>query len=85
MSSSLEYFNRGIANAFARRRRAMQQQTTQQAQHVVQNQKVDNSVSDANAITNITINTSTIISTDEQYKKAIVQSMIVLIKKRRVK
>jgi hypothetical protein len=50
----------------------MQRQTMQQTQAVVQNQKVDNSVSDASATTT----TTTTKLSEEQYQTTIIQKML---------
>ncbi len=67
MSSSLEYFNRGIAKAIERRR-AMQQ-----------TQAVDKADNNSDVTTT---NVTTKKLGDEQYKQTMVQNMIALIHKR---
>jgi len=74
-SSSLEYVSRGITRALERRR-AMQQQSMQEAQIV--DKADDNSYV-------ITSNITTKALSDEQYKKTMVQNMITLIHKRKMK
>lgn len=74
-SSSLDYVGRGITRAFERRR-AMQQQTMQEAQVV--DKADDNSYV-------ITTNVTTKTLSDEQYKQTMVQNMIALIHKRKMK
>lgn len=71
MSSSLDYFNRGITRAFERRK---EQQSKQNVQHV---QKVDSDAS------NVVTTTNTKQSTDEQYRTTIIQLMVNHIKQKK--
>lgn len=82
MSNSLDRFTLGLTRAFERRR-AMQQQTKQHLEQVVQVQSADSVAGDANTITTVN-NTITKLS-EEQYKQTIVQTMIALIHKRKIK
>ncbi|NLT89220.1 MAG: hypothetical protein GXW93_15245 [Pseudomonas lactis] len=74
-SSSLDYVGRGIIKALERRL-AMQQQTMQEAQVV---DKAD----DKSYV--ITTNVTAKTLSDEQYKQTMVQNMIALIHKRKMK
>ncbi|MGN4052647.1 hypothetical protein [Pseudomonas sp. SM4] len=80
--SSLEYVNRGITRAFERRR-AMQQQTKQYLERVARVQSADSVAGDSNTINTVN-NTITKLS-DEEHKQTIVQTMIALIHKRKIK
>jgi spermidine synthase len=75
MSASPDSFVRGLTRA-VERRRAMQQQTMQEAQVV---DKAD----DNNYV--ITTNVTAKTLSDEQYKQTMVQNMIALIHKRKMK
>jgi len=79
MSNSLDYFARGIAKAFERRR-AMQQQTKQ---HLVQVQSADSVEGDANTIATFN-NTITKLS-EEQYQATIIQLMVNHIRQKKEK
>ena len=64
MNRNMDYYSRGIANAFARRK----------AQQPKQNvQKADN---DASNVATTAINTTTQQSSDEQYQTTIIQLMV---------
>lgn len=81
MSTSFSYFSNGVARA-VERRRAMQP-TKQHPDQVIQVQSADSVAGDANTIT--TVNNTITKFSEEQYKQTIVQAMIALIHKRKMK
>ena len=109
MSTSLDYFSRGITRAFAKRqaektKQLIEQQQIQSAQKKIQQQFLtmadlkaqievfkytDNSITTTKSVN--TGNTSTLCTIDnlsndeDQYKQNITQSMIALIKQRKMK
>lgn len=80
--SSMDYFGAGFNRALARRSREQAKQHEQQ-----KIQKITGDVSNTVTTTKTIItNTNTITKlSDEQYKKTIVQTMIALIHKRKMK
>lgn len=77
---SSDHFTRGLTRAFERRAK---QPAKQHLDQVVRVQGVGSVAGDANTITTVN-NTITKLS-EEQYKKTIVQTMIALIHKRKMK
>lgn len=79
MSTSLDYFNKGIARAIERRAKEIAQQQSMQVAEQI----------DGDAITSVktgdAFGTNTTELTDKQYQTIIVQKMTALIHKRKMK
>lgn len=72
MNRNMDYYSRGIANAFARRKAQQPKQSIQTTQ------KVCSDASNILATTNIVVKLS-----DEQYRTTVIQRMITLIHNKR--
>lgn len=75
MSSSLDYFHRGLSRAFAQQRAKQEQHSKKDLQKVC-NDVVDSNVTNTNTIgkhSNVIANTKL---TDEQYQTTIIEKMI---------
>lgn len=75
MSTSLDYFSRGLERAFARRKEQAKQQT------IVE--KVNNIAIESNAPTIPSTPTASVKQSDEQYRMTIIEKMTTLIHKRK--
>lgn len=79
MSSSLDYFSRGIAKAVERRLKA-QHQVAEIVQNIDSDAIISIKTSDA-----VNTNINTTILSDEEYKATLLQKMTTLIHKRNMK
>ncbi|VVO86135.1 hypothetical protein PS900_02079 [Pseudomonas fluorescens] len=89
MSTSLDYFSRGLERAFAKRQAERSKQPVQKVNNVVIESNVQERKQQTNiekVDSNITITTTvsnTASLTDEQYQTTIIQKMITHIKSKR--